>query len=84
MNSKWINTVRWKFIYAFLLSGMLTAVILYGAGKVGETILENQRYPNYTIPPSGSLASESYWFTPLTIAVGIISFVLFFFCSPAK
>ncbi|MGP3787004.1 hypothetical protein [Paenibacillus sp. 1A_MP2] len=34
MNSKIINTVRWKFIYAFLLSGILTAAILYGAAKL--------------------------------------------------
>lgn len=85
MNSKWINTVRWKFIYAFLLSGILTAVILYGAGKVGETILESQQYPNYTIP--GQVVRwlvNHIGSVPLMIAVGIISFVLFFFLFTRK
>lgn len=85
MNSKWINTVRWKFIYAFMLSGILTAVILYGAGKVGETILENQQYPNYTIP--GQVVRwlvNHIGSVPLMIAVGIISFVLLFFLFTRK
>ncbi|WP_339836647.1 HAMP domain-containing sensor histidine kinase [Paenibacillus sp. FSL R7-0272] len=85
MNSKWINTVRWKFIYAFILSGILTAVILYGAGKVGETILKNQQYPNYTIP--GQVVRwlvNHIGSVPLMIAVGIISFVLFFFLFTRK
>lgn len=85
MNSKLINTVRWKFIYAFLLSGVLTAVILYGAGKLGETILANQPYPNYTIPGQAVRWLVNHiGSVPLMIAVGIICFVLFFSCSLAK
>ncbi|PYE45552.1 HAMP domain-containing protein [Paenibacillus barcinonensis] len=85
MNSKLINTVRWKFIYAFLLSGVLTAVILYGVSKLGETILQNQRYPNYTIPGQAVRWLVNHiGSVPLMIAVGIISFVLFFFLFTRK
>ncbi|WP_366289983.1 HAMP domain-containing sensor histidine kinase [Paenibacillus sp. AN1007] len=85
MNSKLINTVRWKFIYAFLLSGVLTAVILYGSGKLGETILANQPYPNYTIPGQAVRWLVNHiGSVPLMIAVGIICFVLFFFLFTRK
>lgn len=79
MNSKLINTVRWKFIYAFLLSGILTAVILYGGSQVGQTILESQAYPNYSIPAQGIRWLVNHIGSmPLMIVVGVLSFVLFF------
>nr|WP_145403336.1 HAMP domain-containing sensor histidine kinase [Paenibacillus xylanexedens] len=85
MNSKLINTVRWKFIYAFMLSGVLTAAILYGASRLGESILETQRYPNYTIPGQAVRWLVNHiGSVPLMIAVGIISFVLFFFLFTRK
>ncbi|NUU78748.1 sensor histidine kinase [Paenibacillus xylanilyticus] len=80
MNSKLIHTVRWKFIYAFLLSGVLTAAILYGGGKVVQSILAAQTYPNYSIP-----ARAVRWLinhigsVPLMILIGVLAFVLFFF-----
>ncbi|MGF9697769.1 sensor histidine kinase [Paenibacillus sp. MABNR03] len=80
MNSKLIHTVRWKFIYAFLLSGVLTAAILYGGGKVVQSILAAQAYPNYSIP-----ARAVRWLinhigsVPLMIMIGVLAFVLFFF-----
>lgn len=79
MNSKLINTVRWKFIYAFLLSGILTAVILYGGSQVGQTILEAQTYPDYSIPAQGiRWLVNNIGSVPLMIVVGVLSFVLFF------
>ncbi|WP_440117546.1 sensor histidine kinase [Paenibacillus sp. QZ-Y1] len=80
MNSKLINTVRWKFIYAFLLSGILTAAMLYGGSKVVQSILEAQTYPDYSIPAQGiRWLVNNIGSVPLMIVVGILGFVLFFF-----
>lgn len=80
MNSKLINTVRWKFIYAFLLSGILTAAILYGGSKVANSILAAQTYPDYSIPARGiRWLVNNIGSVPLMIMVGILGFVLFFF-----
>ncbi|WP_413404783.1 sensor histidine kinase [Paenibacillus amylolyticus] len=85
MNSKLINTVRWKFIYAFLLSGILTAVILYGSSQVGQTILEAQTYPDYSIPAQGiRWLVNNIGSVPLMIVVGVLGFVLFFFLISRK
>ncbi|MEK4661641.1 HAMP domain-containing sensor histidine kinase [Priestia sp. FSL H7-0729] len=85
MNSKLINTVRWKFIYAFLLSGILTAAILYGGSQVGQTILEAQTYPDYSIPAQGIRWLVNHiGSVPLMIVVGVLSFVLFFFLFSRK
>ncbi|WP_419891538.1 sensor histidine kinase [Paenibacillus xylanexedens] len=85
MNSKLINTVRWKFIYAFLLSGILTAVILYGGSQVGQTILEAQTYPDYSIPAQGiRWLVNNIGSVPLMIVVGVLGFVLFFFLFSRK
>jgi len=85
MNSKLINTVRWKFIYAFLLSGILTAVILYGGSQVGQTILEAQTYPYYSIPAQGiRWLVNNIGSVPLMIVVGVLGFVLFFFLFSRK
>ncbi|WP_458125805.1 sensor histidine kinase [Paenibacillus sp. Z3-2] len=85
MNAKLINTVRWKFIYAFLLSGILTAVILYGGSQVGQTILEAQTYPNYSIPAQGiRWLVNNIGSVPLMIVVGFFGFVLFFFLFSRK
>ncbi|WP_433708313.1 sensor histidine kinase [Paenibacillus illinoisensis] len=80
MNSKLINTVRWKFIYAFLLSGILTAAILYGGSKVVQAILAAQVYPNYSIPARGiRWLINHIGSVPLMIMIGVLAFVLFFF-----
>ncbi|WP_405155772.1 sensor histidine kinase [Paenibacillus sp. FSL K6-0108] len=80
MNSKLINTVRWKFIYAFLLSGILTAAILYGGSKVVHSILAAQTYPDYSIPARGiRWLVNNIGSVPLMIMVGVLGFVLFFF-----
>ncbi|MGC5776273.1 sensor histidine kinase [Paenibacillus pabuli] len=80
MNSKLINTVRWKFIYAFLLSGILTAVVLYGGSKVVQSILAAQSYPDYSVPARGiRWLVNNIGSVPLMIMVGILCFVLFFF-----
>ncbi|QOS77568.1 HAMP domain-containing histidine kinase [Paenibacillus sp. JNUCC31] len=80
MNSKLINTVRWKFIYAFLLSGILTAAILYGGSTVVRSILDAQTYPNYSLPARGiRWLVNNIGSVPLMIIVGILGFVLFFF-----
>ncbi|KOY15550.1 sensor histidine kinase [Paenibacillus xylanivorans] len=80
MNSKLINTVRWKFIYAFLLSGILTAAILYGGSKVVRFILKAQTYPDYSLPARGiRWLVNNIGSLPLMIIVGILGFVLFFF-----
>ncbi|MGO4730606.1 sensor histidine kinase [Paenibacillus sp. 2KB_22] len=85
MNSKLINTVRWKFIYAFLLSGILTAVMLYGGSQVGQTILEAQTYPDYSIPAQGiRWLVNNIGSVPLMIVVGVLCFVLFFFLFSRK
>ncbi len=85
MNSKLINTVRWKFIYAFLLSGILTAAILYGGSQVGQTILEAQTYPDYSIPAQGIRWLVNHiGSVPLMIVVGVLCFVLFFFLFSRK
>ncbi|WP_091015199.1 sensor histidine kinase [Paenibacillus amylolyticus] len=85
MNSKLINTVRWKFIYAFLLSGILTAVILYGGSQVGQTILKAQTYPDYSIPAQGiRWLVNNIGSVPLMIVVGVLGFVLFFFLFSRK
>lgn len=80
MNSKLINTVRWKFIYAFLLSGILTAAILYGGSNVVRSILDAQTYPDYSLPARGiRWLVNNIGSVPLMIIVGILGFVLFFF-----
>ncbi|MEN1985732.1 sensor histidine kinase [Paenibacillus hubeiensis] len=80
MNSKLINTVRWKFIYAFLLSGILTAAILYGGNLIVQSILAAQTYPNYSAPARGIRWLINYiGSVPLMIVVGVLGFVLFFF-----
>ncbi|KQY84213.1 histidine kinase [Paenibacillus sp. Root52] len=80
MNSTLINTVRWKFIYAFLLSGILTAAILYGGSKVVQSILAAQTYPNYSIPARGvRWLINNIGSIPLMMVIGILGFVLFFF-----
>ncbi|WP_338542265.1 sensor histidine kinase [Paenibacillus tundrae] len=80
MNSTLINTVRWKFIYAFLLSGILTAAILYGGSKVVQSILAAQTYPNYSIPARGvRWLINNIGSIPLMLVIGILGFVLFFF-----
>ncbi|MDQ0170477.1 sensor histidine kinase [Paenibacillus tundrae] len=80
MNSTLINTVRWKFIYAFLLSGILTAAILYGGSKVVQSILAAQPYPNYSIPARGvRWLINNIGSIPLMMVIGVLGFVLFFF-----
>lgn len=80
MNSKLINTVRWKFIYAFMLSGILTAAILYGGSNVVRSILDAQTYPDYSLPARGiRWLVNNIGSVPLMIIVGILGFVLFFF-----
>ena len=80
MNSKLINTVRWKFIYAFLLSGILTAAILFGGSKVVQSMLAAQDYPNYSIPARGvRWLINHIGSAPLMIIISVLAFVLFFF-----
>ncbi len=85
MNSKYITTIRWKFIFAFLLSVISGALLL----AAGYQLVNFMIYLN----PASESAPYSRilrWIinhigsTPLMTAAGIISFLLFFFIYTRK
>lgn len=82
MSVKYINTVRWKFIWAFILSMMTGAVILLGGYRLASFLLHNN--------PASPAAPVLKWIVnhvgslPMMAAVGIASFLLFFFLYTRK
>lgn len=85
MNSKYIATIRWKFIYAFLLSVLSGGILLL----VGYQLVNSMIYlnPAATNAPYSRLLRwviNHIGSTPILTAVGIISFLLFFFLYTRK
>ncbi|GGG00900.1 two-component sensor histidine kinase [Paenibacillus albidus] len=85
MNTKYISTIRWKFIWAFLLSVLSGAVLL----TTGYQLVNSMVYLN-PAPPSAPYSLILKWIinhigsTPLLTATGIISFLFFFFMYTRK
>lgn len=85
MNSKYIVTIRWKFIWAFLLSAASGAALL----TVCYQLVNSMIYLN-PAPPSAPYSLILKWIinhigsAPLMAAVGIASFLLFFFIYTRK
>jgi signal transduction histidine kinase len=85
VNSKYINTIRWKFIYAFLLSVLSGALLL----AAGYQLVNFMIYLN-PVSDSAPYSRILRWIinhigsTPLLSAAGIISFLLFFFIFTRK
>jgi signal transduction histidine kinase len=85
LNSKYISTIRWKFIWAFLLS------VLSGGALLGlcYQLVNSMVYLN-PAPPSAPYSMILRWIinhigsAPLMTAAGIISFLLFFFIYTRK
>lgn len=80
MNTKYITTIRWRFIWAFVLSVVSGAVLL----AAGYQLVNSMVYLNPS-PPSAPYSLILKWIinhigsAPLMTAAGIISFLFFFF-----
>lgn len=80
MNAKYVSTIRWKFIWAFILSMLTGAIVLMGGYRLVDSLI----YLN-TAPPSAPYSLILKWIinhigsVPVMTAVGIISFLVFFF-----
>ncbi|MEK4239833.1 two-component sensor histidine kinase [Paenibacillus odorifer] len=85
MNSKYITTIRWKFIYAFLLSVLSGGLLLFA----GYQLVNFMIYLN-PVSESAPYSRILRWIInhigsmPLLTAAGIISFLLFFFIYTRK
>lgn len=85
MNAKYISTIRWKFIWAFILSSLSAAVLLYGGYRLVRSMLQMN-----TASPSAPYSMILKWIinnvgsVPVMTAVGIISFLVFFFLYTRK
>ncbi|MFF2912147.1 sensor histidine kinase [Paenibacillus sp. NPDC057934] len=85
MNSKYISTIRWKFIWAFLLSVFSGGILLAACYQLVNSMV----YLN-PAPPSAPYSLILKWIinhigsAPLMAAAGIISFLLFFFIYTRK
>lgn len=85
MNSKYITTIRWKFIFAFVLSVLSGGLLLVAGYQLVNFMI-------YLNPASESAPYSRIlrWIinhigsTPLLTAAGIISFLLFFFIYTRK
>lgn len=80
MNPKYISTVRWKFIWAFMLSAISGAGVL----TAGYQMVNSMLYLN-PAPSTGKHTAILRWIinhigsAPMLAAAGIISFLFFFF-----
>ncbi|MDR0271195.1 ATP-binding protein [Paenibacillus sp.] len=85
MNPKYISTVRWKFIWAFILS----IISGFGLLAAGYQLVNYMVYLN-PAPPSAVYTRILKWIinhigsAPLLAAAGIISFLIFFFIFTRK
>lgn len=85
MNAKYISTIRWKFIWAFILSMLSGAILLWGGYRLVNSLLHMN-----TSSPSAPYSLVLKWIinhigsVPVMTAVGIISFLVFFFCTREK
>ena len=85
LNSKFISTIRWKFIFAFLLSVLSGAILLAACYQLVNSMI----YLN-PAPPAAPYSVALKWIInhigsgPLLTTVGIISFLLFFFIYTRK
>lgn len=85
MNSKYITTIRWKFIYAFLLS-LLSGALLLAAGYQLVNVMIYLNPTEESAPYSRILRwiINHIGSTSVLTVVGIISFLLFFFVYTRK
>ncbi|MFU1797145.1 sensor histidine kinase [Paenibacillus azoreducens] len=85
MNPKYISTVRWKFIWAFMLSAISGAGVL----TAGYQMVNSMLYLN-PAPSTGKHTAILRWIinhigsAPMLAAAGIISFLFFFFIFTKK
>lgn len=85
MNAKYISTIRWKFIWAFILSMLSGAILLLGGYQLVNSLLHMN-----TSSPSAPYSLVLKWIinhigsVPVMTAVGIISFLVFFFLYTRK
>ncbi|MEK4360302.1 ATP-binding protein [Paenibacillus sp. FSL M7-1455] len=85
MNAKYISTIRWKFIWAFLLSMVSGAAVL----MAGYQLVNFMVYSN-SAPPSAPYTRILRWIInhigsgPLMAVAGIVSFLIFFFIFTRK
>lgn len=85
MNTKYISTIRWKFIWAFVLSILSGAALLMAGYRLVNSLI----YLN-PAEPSALYSRMLKWIinhigsAPLMTAVGIASFLIFFFIYTRK
>ncbi|WP_060860624.1 sensor histidine kinase [Paenibacillus riograndensis] len=85
MNAKYVTTIRWKFIWAFLLSVVSGAILLIGGYRLVNSLV----YLNPS-PPSAAYSQLLRWVinhigsVPVMTAAGILSFLFFFFIYTRK
>ncbi|SDM71299.1 sensor histidine kinase [Paenibacillus jilunlii] len=85
MNAKFVSTIRWKFIWAFILSVVSGAILLIGGYRLVNSLV----YLNPS-PPSAAYSQLLRWVinhigsVPVMTAAGILSFLFFFFIYTRK
>jgi len=85
MNAKYISTIRWKFIWAFILSILSGAVLL----TAGYQLVNSSIYGNPEPEPSPYTLMLKWIINhigsaPLLFAAGVVSFLIFFFIFTRK
>lgn len=83
--TKFIYTVRWKFIYAFALSVLSGGLLLYAGYRMVQSLLYTNPWPSNS-PYTRMLRwiINHFGSTSVMTAVGIFSFLLFFFIYSRK
>ena len=85
MNAKYISTIRWKFIWAFILSILSGSVLLLGGYRLVNSLLHRNN-----ASPSAPYSLILKWIinnigsVPVMTTAGIVSFLFFFFLYTRK
>ncbi|MED5020201.1 ATP-binding protein [Paenibacillus chibensis] len=85
MNAKYINTIRWRFIWAFILSILSGAALLTAVYQLVNSSL----YVSPETKPSPYTTALKWIINhigsaPLLFAAGVVSFLIFFFLFTRK
>jgi signal transduction histidine kinase len=85
VNAKYISTIRWKFIWAFILSILSGSVLLLGGYRLVNSLLHRNN-----ASPSAPYSLILKWIinnigsVPVMTTAGIVSFLFFFFLYTRK
>ncbi|AWB43650.1 two-component sensor histidine kinase [Paenibacillus sp. CAA11] len=84
MRYRVFNTVRWRFIYAFFQSIILTVILLFIMYRLGIWFVDSKGLGIESIFNGFRWLINNIGSFPLMIVVGLLSFLLFFFFSSRR